>query len=380
MDGRRHRDAIPSSALPLYVGAFLGPFGGGVVAVLVPQLREAFDASTAQIALSVPAYLVPFAALQLVSGTIGERWGRRRVVRTAYLIYAVVMAASALAPDIGSFLVARALAGAANAFTTPLLLAGLADVSGRALGRAVGTFSAVQTAAVASAPLCGGLLGALTWRLAFIAPAAVAVALAFVPPRDGPGGGEPVTLRSVVTKQVGLLSGAAFAGYAGAAGIGFLVALLAADEFGVGSVGRGLLLCGFGVAGGLLGRTAGAAVDRFGRVPMVVAGSIASAILVAAVGVAPGPFAVAAVWTLAGAGSALVWAGLNTLAVEAVPSNRAGGTSVIGAFKFGGSAIAPLLWLPLFHADVRLGFIGAGCMTALAAAFVLPLPRLPSRM
>ena len=40
--------------LPLYIGGFLGPFGGGVVAVLVPQLREAFDASTAGVAATIP--------------------------------------------------------------------------------------------------------------------------------------------------------------------------------------------------------------------------------------------------------------------------------------------------------------------------------------
>jgi hypothetical protein len=63
------------------------------------------------------------------------------------------------------------------------------------------------------------------------------------------------------------------------------------------------------------------------------------------------------------------------LAVEAVPGNRAGGTSVIGAFKFAGSAVAPLLWLPLYHADVRLGFLGAGVMAALPGLLVLPLRR-----
>ena len=76
--------------LPFYIGGFLGPFGGGVVAVLVPQLREAFDATTAGVALSIPAYLVPFALLQLVSGTLGERLGRRRVVRTGYIVYALL--------------------------------------------------------------------------------------------------------------------------------------------------------------------------------------------------------------------------------------------------------------------------------------------------
>src|SRR5215207_1068744 len=273
------------ATLPLYIGGFLGPFGGGVVAVLVPQLRDAFDATTAGVAASIPAYLVPFALFQLVSGTIGERLGRRRVVRTGYIVYAVLSLAAALAPGLGAFLVIRALQGSANAFLTPLLLAGLADeVPPRQIGRAVGTFAAVQTAAVALAPLGGGALGAIDWRLAFISQAVVAVGLAFVPPHDGRRRGDVPRLRSVFTRRVGLLSAAAFAAYAGVIGVGFLVAVMAADEFGLSSVARGILLAGFGVAGMLFGRAAGDAVDRFGRVPVAVAGSVACAALVALLG------------------------------------------------------------------------------------------------
>src|ERR1700755_3342658 len=97
--------------LPLYIGGFLGPFGGGVVAVLVPQLRDAFDATTAGVAATIPAYLVPFAALQLVSGTIGERVRRPAVVRSASLAYALLSICAALAPSLGVFIVIRALQG-----------------------------------------------------------------------------------------------------------------------------------------------------------------------------------------------------------------------------------------------------------------------------
>ena len=365
--------------LPLYIGGFLGPFGGGMVAVLVPELRDAFDATTGAVAASIPAYLVPFAALQLVSGTVGERLGRRRVVFTGYVFYALFMVAGALSPGIGAFLVCRALQGTANAFLTPLLLAGLADeVPPRQIGRAVGTFAAVQTAAVALSPLVGGLLGAIDWRLAFLVPAVVAVGLAFLPPRDGAPRDEIPRLRSVVTPRVGLLSAAAFAGYAGVTGVGCLVAVLAADEFGLGSVERGVLLAGFGVAGMLLGRTAGGAVDRFGRVPVVLVGTGVCAALVALLGIAPTAGWLAALWFATGLGSALVWAGINTLAVEAVPGNRAGGTSVVSAFKFAGNAAAPVMWLPLYHIDPTVGFVGAALMAALTGAFVAPLSRFRS--
>ena len=56
------------------------------------------------------------------------------------------------------------------------------------------------------------------------------------------------------TRRVGLLSASAFTAYAGVTGVGFLVAVLAADEFGLASIARGMLLAGFGVAGMLVGR------------------------------------------------------------------------------------------------------------------------------
>jgi MFS family permease len=354
----------------------MGPFGGGLLAVLIPQLRDAFDASTGAVAAGIPAYIVPFALLQLVSGTIGERLGRRRVVRTAYVIYAIASVAAALSPTIGVFLALRAVQGSANAFVTPLLLAGLAEITpARRLGEAIGTFAAVQTAAIALSPLCGGLAGAVDWRIAFFLPAAVTVGLAFFPPPDAArrAGARPARLRSAFTRRVGVLSAAAFATYAGVTGLGFLVALRLSDAFGLGSTMRGVVLATFGLAGMVSGRAGGQAVDRFGRVAAVIAGSLVCAGVVAALGVAGSAGATAALWFVAGAGSTVAWAGLNTLAVEAVPSNRAGATSVVSALKFAGNAAAPVMWLPLYDSDPRLAFVAAGAMAAIAALLVTPL-------
>jgi MFS family permease len=370
------RRALSSATLPLYVGGFLGPFGGGAIAVLFPQLRDAFDATTGEVAAAIPAYFVPFAAFQLVSGTIGERLGRRRVVRAGYVVYGITTLAAAVAPTIGLFIVARAASGTANAFLTPLLLAGLAEVVPRgSLGRAVGTFAAVQTSAIALAPAVGGLLGEVDWRLAFIAPAAVAVTLAFFPPPDPerPPDAEPARWRAVLTRRVGLLSAAAFAGYAGVTSLGFLVALRAADDFGLGSSARGAVLAGFGVAGMLTGRPSGRLVDRLGRISVTVAGAVICAVLVALIGAAGTVAGLTLLWLAAGAASSLIWAGLNTLTIEAVPANRAGATSVISAFKFAGNAAAPAMWLPLYANDVRLAFLAAGGASALVGALTLRL-------
>ena len=376
---RAVRRALTSPTFPLYVGGFLGPFGGGVLAVLIPQLRDAFGATTGQVAAAIPAYFVPFAAVQLVSGTIGERLGRRRVVRAGYIAYGATSVLTALAPTIGLFIAARAGSGASNAFMTPLVLAGLADLTPRErLGRSIGTFAAVQTAAIALSPLCGGLLGAIDWRLAFVVPGAVAVALATVPPPDAVRGADaaPPRLRAVLTRRVGVLSAAAFAAYASVTSLGFLVALRCADAFDLGSSARGVVLAGFGIAGALVGRPSGQLVDRVGRIAVTVGGALACAVLVALIGAAQSVAELAVLWMGAGAASTVVWAGLNTLIVEAVPTNRAGATSVVSAFKFAGNAAAPAMWLPLYAQDPSVAFVAAGMGSVVMGAITLGLRRM----
>ena len=124
---------------------------------------------------------------------------------------------------------------------------------------------------------------------------------------------EPARLRAVLTHRVGLLSAAAFAGYAGVTSLGFLVALRCSDDFGLGSSARGAVLAGFGVAGMVTGRPSGRLVDRLGRISVTVAGALLCAVLVALIGAAGSVATLTLLWLAAGAASSLIWAGLNTL-------------------------------------------------------------------
>ena len=361
---------------PLYVGGFLGPFGGGMLAALIPSVAQGLHASVGLVAGAITAYMVPFAALQLVSGTLAERLGARRVVRTGYVVYGAAGLACAFAPEIWSFIAARAVMGAANAFLSPILLAALSEVvAPEVLGRSVGTFAAAQTAGITLAPALGGGLGEISWRLAFVLVAAVAFVLAL--PRQSLGGferepGGGVTLRALLNRWISLLAVEALLGYLGFTAIGFVLVLVSAEEFGLGPGPSGLLIAGYGVGGILFGRYAGTVVDRLGRPSTALSGSI-----VCVAGVL-GLFAAPNVWTLAlvyfgvGCASAFVWAGLNTIAVESFPANRAGATSAYSAFKFAGVAVAPLIYVPLFHVDPRAPFLLAAAFSAALAALVVP--------
>jgi MFS family permease len=369
-----HDGAGGATRVALYAGGFIGPFGGGMVTVLIPELRDAFDVSSSAASVALTAYLVPFAALQLVSGTLGERFGRARATRVAFIVYALASLWAAVAGAFAPFLVARALQGAANAFTTPLVLAALADATPEAaLGRTMGTFAAVQTAGVVGAPLVGGLAGAFDYRLAFVVAAVAALILAWM----SPGGAarrrvkaERARFVEALTPRTRWTAAAAFLAYLGVTGLGVVVSLRAGDAFGLGPTERGLLLAGFGAAGVVAGRPAGGLTDRRGAVGVAVAGAAACVVLVPLLGIVDRWEGLALVWLVTGVASALLWAGLNVLTVGAAPANRGGAVSLIGAFKFAGNALAPISWLALYDVNTEAAFAGAGGVCVLMAATV----------
>jgi MFS family permease len=352
--------------LPLYAGGFLGPFGGGMLVALIPSVRDGLDTSLALVTAAITVYMVPFAVLQLVSGTLAERLGTRRVVRVSYVAYGVAALVCALAPEIWTFLAGRAVMGAANAFLTPILLAALSElVAPEVLGRTVGTFAAWQTAGFTFAPALGGALGEISWRLAFAFPSRTLGGFTSSGVREA-------SLTALLNRWIALLSAKALLGYLGFTAIGFVLVLVAADEFGLGSGMRGVLVAGYGLGGIVLGRLAGSVVDRVGRPSTALAGTVACSAGVLALAAAPSAWSLALVWVGIGCAATFVWAALNTMAVESFPENRAGATSVYSAFKFIGVAVGPLVYVPLFHEDTRAPFVLAAAFSGLLALLVLP--------
>lgn len=359
----------------LYVGGLLGPLGGGVVAPMLPQISGSVHASSDAVAASITTYFLPFAVLQLVSGTFGERWGLRRTVRAAYLVYVLASLACAFAPTITVLLAGRAVMGLANAFISPLLLAGLGvTVPPERLSRAVGIFASCQASGQSFAPLVGGLAAASSWRLGFVVVAGAAGVLALAPPPGGPRpGAEAPQWRPLLSGRMGVLSFGAFLSYVGASALPFLVALYATGELGLRPDLTGLVLVGFGVAGLVLGSRWGDLTERYGSRACGAAGAVLTGVFVALVGMTRSVPALAVCWTLAGVGASLLTVALQNLTVRAVPGNRGGALSTVAAFRFSGAAIAPLVWLPVYRSapDAAFGAAGASLLFAAPALMLL---------
>jgi MFS family permease len=344
--------------------------GGGVVAPMLPQMAHALNAPMSATMLSVTAYFVPFALVQLVSGTVGERWGRRRTVLGAYLVYLVAALLGAVAPNIALLLAVRAVMGTANAFISPLLLSGLADmVPPHRLSRSVGLLASCQAAGQSLSPLLGGVAAAANWRWAFVGVAVAAGLLALAPPPGGarPGARAP-RLRPLVNTRMGLLSVAAFVSYFGAAGLPFLVSLHAEEHLGIRPDLTGVALLGFGLTGLLLGTTWGSLSDRFGGRRCGGIAAALGAVLVALTGSTHSLPTLVLCWTGAGVAYSMLNVSLQNLTVREVPSNRGGALSAVSAFRFGGAALAPIALLPLYRAAPSLSFVVGGGSLLLASA------------
>ena len=340
---------------------------------MLPELGATFGVSASTATTSVTAYLLPFAALMLVSGTYGERWGRRRTVAVGYGVYVLASLACALAATWPLFLAARALQGAANAFTTPLLLAALASsVAPHRLGRALGWFGSLQSAGQTSAPLLGGLAAEVDWRWAFAGVALVAALLgvAGIPP-GAARTGRP-SLRSAWRPDVLRLGLVAAVGWGCLAGLNFLVALRLEDAFALSAGARGLVLTGLGVAGLLTARLVGGGVDRIGARRSVLAGTGLGVAVVAGVGLAPAVGLVAAVWAVGGVATQLVLVGVNALVLGSGRANAGGATSVVQAVRFGGGALSPAAITPVYHLDPLAGFLVPAALLAVVVPVALP--------
>ncbi|WP_243770130.1 MFS transporter [Amycolatopsis acidicola] len=238
------------SRAALYLGGLLGPFGAGVVSSMLPELGASFGVSESTAATSLTAYLLPFALTMLVSGTLGERWGPARTIRFAYAGYVLVALLAVVAPWFWLFQLSRGMQGVCNAFTTPLLMTKLAAITPKErLGRALGTYGAMQSIGQTSAPLVGGLAAEGSWQWAFAGIAAVAAVLTASPLPADEARQDRVRLRDAWRPAVLWTGSMIFLAWAALAGLPFLVAFRLDDLFGLSPGMRGLALTAFGAPG-----------------------------------------------------------------------------------------------------------------------------------
>ena len=182
-----------------------------VVNVALPAIGTEFDASVAGLQWVINGYTLTLASLILIGGSLGDRFGRRRIFLLGIVWFAGASLLCGVAPRSEALVAARALQGIGGALLTPGSLAILqASFATSDRGRAVGAWSGLSGVAAAIAPFVGGwLIGVGSWRLIFLinvplAAVVVAVALRHVPETRDPAAVRGIDVAGAVLTVVGL--------------------------------------------------------------------------------------------------------------------------------------------------------------------------------
>jgi DHA2 family multidrug resistance protein-like MFS transporter len=131
-----------------------------IVNVALPTLAAELSAGTSALQWVVDGYALVFAALLLLGGHLGDRFGRLRMLQLGLLLFGATAFLAAFAGTAAELVAARAMMGAAAALIFPATLALLLTTfpDGRERATAIGIWSAVTGLSVAIGPVTGGLL------------------------------------------------------------------------------------------------------------------------------------------------------------------------------------------------------------------------------
>jgi EmrB/QacA subfamily drug resistance transporter len=209
MNSRRGQQAPRGLLFVLCVAAFSWALAQTTLIPAFPALQQDLNCGPSEVAWTMTGYLIPAAILTPTLGRLGDLLGRRRVLLWALVVFAAGCVVSALGDSLAVVVLGRVLQGAGGGIF-PLCFGIIREEQeGDAVGRSIGTISALVGAGGGLGLLLGGLIVDhasihwIFWITAIIAAVAFFAVLAVVPESRSraPGG---VDVRGAVLLGIGL--------------------------------------------------------------------------------------------------------------------------------------------------------------------------------
>ena len=174
--------------LTTVLGSSMAMVDSTVVNVALPRIGRDLNADLAALQWTVNAYMLTLAGLILLGGSLGDRYGRRKIFVLGVVWFAAASLLCGLAPNTGVLIAARALQGVGGALLTPGSLALIqASFHPDDRARAVGLWSGFGGIGAAIGPFLGGwLVDGPGWRWVFLINVPMALVCAPIAVRHVP--------------------------------------------------------------------------------------------------------------------------------------------------------------------------------------------------
>ncbi len=153
----------------IFVLFALGPIVGNVILVLQGAIGAEFHETPQEVLIAIPAFMFPFAIVQLFSGALSDIRGRIPVIFLGLVIFGIGNVVAAVASLLPLYIFAIILTGIGFGFINPVLIALMTDItSGPNIPWKVSALSGVATLGVGLGPLLGGFFVVYGWQAIYI--------------------------------------------------------------------------------------------------------------------------------------------------------------------------------------------------------------------
>ena len=180
----RSRDAAFITAV-ICAAQFILQLDFSIVNVALPTIQRELGMAPAELQWIVTGYALTFGSLLLAGGRLADLLGRRRVLVTGLIVFALASLGCGLARWPVMLIASRMLQGTAGALVSPSALSLLttASAEGPARHKALALWQAATASGATTGIVAGGLLTQyLGWRAIFLVnPPLIAIMLALVP-------------------------------------------------------------------------------------------------------------------------------------------------------------------------------------------------------